>query len=292
MIDGLGLYYNEDLLTSAGVTPPTTWPEVLNIVSRLTVKNESTIVTSAIALGTTGNVEHASDILAVMMMQNGADLTVPTGKEAEETILFYRKFADPSDPVYTWNESMDNNVYAFATGRVAMILAPSWRAFDVKQISPNLRFKIVAIPQLPGSTVTWASYWVEGVSVKSKHPEQAWKFVKFLTSRETATKLYTEAAKTRLFGEPYARVDLKDSVAADPYVGAYVAQATSAKSFPLASRTFDNGINDKLIKYIEDAVNAVAGGSAPSAALETAATGFRQVLGTYGVSSAAAPGTR
>lgn len=292
MIDGLGLYYNEDLLTSAGVTPPTTWPEVLNIVPRLTVKNESTIVTSAIALGTTGNVEHASDILAVMMMQNGADLTVPTGKEAEETILFYRKFADPSDPVYTWNESMDNNVYAFATGRVAMILAPSWRAFDVKQISPNLRFKIVAIPQLPGSTVTWASYWVEGVSVKSKHPEQAWKFVKFLTSRETATKLYTEAAKTRLFGEPYARVDLKDSVAADPYVGAYVAQATSAKSFPLASRTFDNGINDKLIKYIEDAVNAVAGGSAPSAALETAATGFRQVLGTYGVSSAAAPGTR
>ncbi len=290
MIEGLGLYYNEDLFAAAGVTAPTTWEEVLSLVPRLTVKGDnSTIVTSAIALGTTGNIESFSDILATMMMQNGAKLTDPTGKEAEETLIFYRKFADPSDPVYTWNDTLDNSIYAFAIGKVAMILAPSWRAFDVKQISPELRFKIVPIPQLPGNTVTWASYWVEGVSTKSKYPKQAWEFVKYLTSREGATKLYTEAAKTRLFGEPYARIELANTIVDDPYVGAYVKQAQTAKSFPLASRTFDNGMNDKMIKYLLDAVNGLTSGSAPTAVLQTASAGFRQVLGSYGLTSATAP---
>lgn len=296
MIEGLGLYYNEDLFAAAGVTPPTTWEDVLNIVPKLTVKKDNAITTSAIALGTTGNIENWSDILATMMMQNGAKLIQPTSKEAEETMIFFRKFANPADPVYTWNETLDNSIYAFATGRVAMILAPSWRAFDIKEISstanPNIRFKIIPIPQLPGNTITWASYWVEGVSGKSKHQEAAWKFVQFLTSRETATKLYTEAAKTRLFGEPYARLDLASTINEDPYTGAFVKQAQNAKSFPLASRTFDNGLNDKMIKYFEDSVNAVAQGTAPSSALQTAANGFRQILGQYGlISGSPAPAT-
>jgi multiple sugar transport system substrate-binding protein len=287
MIDGLGLYYNEDLLATAGVTPPTTWEDVLNMVPKLTVRNGNDIITSAIALGTTGNIENFSDILATMMMQNGAKLTNPTTKEAEEALFFYRKFSNPSDSVYSWNETLDNSVYAFASGKVAMILAPSWRAFDIKQISPELRFKIIPIPQLPGNTVTWASYWVEGVSTKSKYKEQAWAFINYLASKEVVTKLYSEAAKTRLFGEPYARVDLSSAISQDPLAGAFVTQAPNAKSFPLAARTFDNGINDKMIKYLEDAVNGLNQGSAPAAVLQTVANGFRQVLGSYGLTSSA-----
>lgn len=287
-IDGLGLYYNEDLFAAAGVTVPTTWEDVLNMVPKLTVKNGNTITTSAIALGTTGNIENFSDILATMMLQNGATLVTPTSKEAEEALTFYRKFANPSDPVYTWNDTLDNSIYAFATGKVAMIIAPSWRAFDVKQMNSSLHFKIVPIPQLPGNTVTWASYWAEGVSSKTKYPKEAWQLVKYITSRDVVVRLYTEEAKARLFGEPYARVDLASSVAHDPYVGAYVSQASKAKSFPLASRTFDNGINDKLIKYMTDAVNGMAAGSAPQAVLSTMASGFTQVLGQYGLVSAAA----
>lgn len=287
MIDGLGLYYNEDLFAAAGVSAPTTWEELLAIVPKLTVRSENTILTSAIALGTAGNVEHFSDIVALMMMQNGAKLSAPTGTQAEEALQFYRKFANPSDPVYTWNDTLDNSIYAFSSGKVAMILAPSWRVFDIKQINPQLRFRVVPVPQLPGNTVTWASYWVEGVSAKSKYQQQAWEFVKYVTSREAATKLYTEAAKTRLFGEPYALVELGSSLTEDPYVGAYIKQATTAKSFPLASRTFDNGLNDKLSKYLEDAVNAVSQGTAPTQALDTAANGFRQVFSSYGLTTAA-----
>lgn len=288
-IDGLGLFYNEDLFAAAGLTPPATWEDVLNLVPKLTVKNDTTITTSAIALGTASNVEHFSDILATMMLQNGANLVDPSGKEAEETLIFYRKFSNPSDPVYTWNDTLDNSINAFANSKVAMIMAPSWRAFDIKQMNPDLHFKIAPIPQLPGNSVTWASYWVEGVSTKSKNQLQAWKFVKYLTSREGATKLYTEEAKIRLFGEPYARVDLADSLTQDPYVGAYVQQAKNAKTFPLASRTFDNGLNDKLIQYLTDAVNGVAQGSSPVAVLQTMSAGFRQILSQYGLVSSNPP---
>lgn len=290
-IDGLGLFYNEDLFAAAGVSPPTTWEDVLNIVPKLTVRQDNTIITSAIALGTTGNVEHFSDIFATMMMQNGAKLSAPTGQQAEEAITFYKKFANPSDPIYTWNDTMDNSIFAFASGKVAMIIAPSWRVFDVKQMSSTLRFKVVPIPQLPGNTVTWASYWVEGVSAKSKNAAAAWELVKFMTSRETTLKMYTEASKTRLFGEPYARVDMASLISEDPYAGAYMKQASTAKSFPLASRTFDNGINTNLIKYIEDAINSMTQGSSPTDALTTAANGFRQVLGNFGLSTGTAPTT-
>ncbi len=289
MFDGLGLYYNEDLFTAAGVSPPTTWPELLELVPRLTVKTDTQIQQSAIALGTTGNVENFSDIVGLMMMQNGARLTNPTGKEAEDTLMFYRKFANPTDPVYTWNETLDNSVYAFAVGKVAMILAPSWRAFEIKQINANLRFKIAQVPQLPGNTVNWASYWVGGVSTKSKNQAAGWTFLKYLIDKNTMTKLYAEESKTRLFGEPYARVDLGTTLTADPYLGAFIQEAPTAKSFPLASRTFDNGINDKLIQYMTDAVNAVGQGTAPTSALQTAAAGFSQVLTSYGITTGAAP---
>ena len=226
-----------------------------------------------------------SDILALMFLQNGANLKNLSGKEAEGTLIFYRKFADPSDPLYTWSDGMDSSIPAFANGRVAMILAPSWRAHDIAQLNPKLRFHIIPVPQLQGNNVAWASYWVEGVSSKSKNQEAAWEFVKYMTSSEGASKLYTEATKSRLFGEPYARMDMANTLANDPYAGAYEKQASFARSFPLASRTGDNGLNDRLIQYLTDAVNNVSSGMSPSQALVTLVQGFRQVFTSYNIST-------
>lgn len=288
MVEGLGLYYNEDLFAAAGITtPPSTWEELLALVPKLSKPEGTGFAVSAIALGTTGNIENFSDILATMFMQNGANLTIPKGKEAEETLAFYHKFSNPTDPVYTWNETMDNSMYAFALGKVSMIFAPSWRAFDIiemaKQVNPALKFKIAPIPQLPGNTVTWASYWAEGISEKSLYKKEAAEFLKFLISRESMLKLYAEESKIRLFGEPYARMDMANLLVSDPYAGPYISQAKDARSFPLASRTFDNGLNDRMMKYLENAVNAINSGSSPQQELDTVANGFSQVLSSYGL---------
>lgn len=290
MIDGLGLYYNEDLLRAAGVTPPSSWEDFRKSALTLTVKDQSgQIVTAGTALGTANNVEHFSDIVTLMFLQNGASPKNPTSKEAQEALSFYRLFAEKPNNV--WDGTMDNSITAFATGKVAMIFAPSWQAFTIKQTNPNLKFQIIPVPQLPGTTITWASYWVEGVSSKSKHQSEAWEFLKFLSSKDSLVTMYTEAAKdkSRMFGEPYSRIDLAQTVVNDPLVGTYVRQAPTAQSFFLSSRTYDNGINDRMIKYLEDAVNSLDKGVSIDAALQTVAAGFSQVLSNFGYS---APGSQ
>lgn len=283
MIDGLALLINQDIFDAAGVSPPKTWDDVQTAAQTLTVKDlNGQIRTAGIALGTAGNVEHFSDILALMMMQNGANLTNPVSSEASDALAYYRLFAE--EPNKSWDETKPNSIVAFAQGQVAMIFAPSWEALTVKSLNPTLKFKTIPVPQLPDAPgITWASYWVEGVANNSSHQKEAWEFLKYLSTKETMTKLYTNQANLRGFGEPYSRTDLAQTLTADPIVGAYIIQAPQAKSFPLASKTHDNGLNDRMIKYLEDAVNAVSQGSSPQSALQTAAQGFQQILSQYGI---------
>lgn len=283
MIDGLALFYNEDILKAAGKTPPTTWDELHQVALALTVKNTGgEIKTAGVALGTANNIEHFSDILALMLLQNSANLKNPVGPEASEALAFYRMFAEK--PNNTWDESQPNSISAFVGGRVAMIFAPSWEAFLIAAQNPNLKFKTAPVPQLPGTNITWASYWAEGVAQNSKYQKEAWQFLKFLSEKDNLVKLYSlETQSGRAFGEPYPRTDLAESLKDHPVVGAYILQAPQAKSFPLASRTYDNGLNDRLIKYLEDAVNSLTAGNSPDAALTTAAQGFQQILSQYGI---------
>ena len=209
----------------------------------------------------------------------------PGSADAAASLSFYHLFAE--EGINVWDETLDNSIVAFANGKVAMIFAPSWQVFTIRQINEQLKFQIIPVPQLAGTNTTWAAYWVEGVSGKSKHIDQSWEFLKYLTQKETLVTLYTEATKMRDFGEPYSRVDLAQTIMDDPYVGAYIKQAQTAQSFFLAGRTFDNGINDKMIKYLENAVNSLSDGVAPQAAMETAAVGFKQVLSNFGYNSSA-----
>jgi len=43
----------------------------------------------------------------------------------------------------------------------------------------------------------------------------------------------------------------------------------------------DGGINDEIIKYFEDAINSTLAGGDPQAALQTVASGVKQVLDKY-----------
>lgn len=280
-IDTLALFYNQDFFSAAGVSPPQTWDDLRQAAYRLTIRNEGgEIQRAGVAMGTTGNVWHWSDILGLMMLQNGADLTNPTGSLAEDALTYYTIFSK-TDRV--WNDTLPSSILAFATGKAAMIFGFSWDVFEVKSLNANLNFKVVPVPQLPGNEINWASFWVEGVAQKSENTQEAWDFLKFLSSKEIMEKLYQAQSKVRLFGEPYSRVEMAGSLQTDPLAAPFVSQAPKAQTWYLCSRTFDNGINDRMIKYFEDAVNAVNKGSSPESALNTAASGVAQILSQYGL---------
>ncbi len=281
-IDGLVLIVNDGLLKKAGVNKiPTTWDEVADAVVKLTVKEKGgAIVTSGIALGTVANVEHFSDIFGLMLVQNGGDLKKLTTPEASGALESYRKFAEP--PNNFWDETRPNSMTAFIQEKVGMIIAPSWEIMVIKTVNPDIKIKVVTIPTVPGAKpVSLASYWVEGVSRYSPNQIEAWKFGRYLTEKESMTKLYENEAKVRLFGEPYSRVDLAPLLVQNEYIGAVIKQADAYVSLPIISRTFDNGLNDAVVKYIENAINASSQGVSYNEALATAAKGINQVFSQY-----------
>jgi multiple sugar transport system substrate-binding protein len=284
-IDGLVLMYNEELFKKAGIgTAPVSWEDVLDDVAKLTVKNqEGKIVTSGIALGTASNVEHYSDILGLFLLQNGGDITQLGRPEAAGALESYRKFAE-SDSA-TWDELMPNSIQAFAQEKVAMIIAPSWEVLSIKAMNPNLSMKIVPVPVIPGSKpLSIASYWAEGVSRYSKNQPEAWKFLKFLSEKDSQTKMFELQSKVRLVGTAYSRQDLEQQLVNHEYLGAVIKQANGEgayRSIPLISRTYDGGLNDSIVAYIQNAINETIQGVSYEQALGTAESGVTQVLTNF-----------
>lgn len=286
--DALTLFINSDIFTSYAKVPPATWDDLRSLAIELTKKDDrGVIIQSGVALGRTENVDNWQEILALMMLQNGADLTNPTGQLAEDALTFFTLFA-ASDGV--WDASLPTSTAMFAGGKLAMYLAPSWRVFEITQLNPSLNFRTVPVPQLAkgGSNqkdVSYATYWVQGVSNKGQNKTAAWDFLKFISSSDSLSKLYANASKQRKFGEAYPRVDMAQLLTDHPVLGSIISQAPNARSWYLQSRTYDGptGINSLINKYFEDAVNAVNARSTAEKALPTAAQGVSQVLKQYGI---------
>ena len=285
--DALTLFINQDIFDKAGKTAPTNWDDFRSLAKELTIKDDQGVITQAgAAMGRTENVDNWPEILALLMIQNGVDLGSPTGTAAEGALTYFTLFST-TDGV--WDSTLPSSTQAFAAGKLAMYIGPSWRAFDIEAQNPNLKFKTVTVPQLPKdnpsqSDITYATYWAEGVWSGSTHKAVAWDFLKFLSTQNSLTKLYQNESKVRSFGEPYSRTDMASLLTVHPILGSVISQATGAQSWYLDSRTFDGptGINTQMINYFGDAVNAVANGtSSVTQALATAAQGVQQILAQY-----------
>jgi len=172
-----------------------------------------------------------------MLAQNG--VSYPDGLDSKkgEDVLTYYALYNTTDKV--WDASFPNSLQAFANGQTAMIFAPSWRAFDILSYNPRLNYKVVPVPQIPRyeeryGRVSWASFWAESVSSKCAHPEEAWEFIKYLSSKEVQQKLYANEAVLRPFGELYSRRGLKDALMGDATAKAFLQDADVAVMWPIA----------------------------------------------------------
>lgn len=209
-IDTLVMYYNRDLFNNAGIPlPPTNWTDLQSFVKKLTYQNkEGQLIQSGVALGTAYNVEQCADILSLLMMQNGAQMTeggkvtfhlLPAGVDktynpGPDALRFYTDFASPGKEVYTWNYTFANSIDAFAQGKVAMIFGYSYHLPYIEAIRQGkLNYGIAKIPQIEGRPeVNFANYWVQTVSKKSKYINEAWDFIQFIIKKDEAKKYLTK----------------------------------------------------------------------------------------------------
>jgi multiple sugar transport system substrate-binding protein len=266
-VDTLAMFYNRDLLDKAGIAePPKTWGEFQQAAKRLTkLDAQGNVIQAGAALGTGANVERAADLVALLMMQNGTQMTDENGfatfnlipatlrgrpaPPGEEAVVFYTDFANPTKEVYTWNLNMPNSMETFVTGRSAFFFGYSYHIPTIRTRAPKLDLGIAKVPQIEGNPETnYANYWVESVSKKSAHPHEAWDFIQFATTAQQAPN-YLAAAK-----HPTALRALIGSQLEDLDLGIFASQVLTAKSWyrgkdPVVAEKALGDLVDAAVKY-------------------------------------------
>lgn len=244
--DTLAMYYNKDLFNNAGITsPPAYWNrEFQQSVKKMTKQdNRGQIVQSGVALGGSANVERATDILSVLMMQNGTEMLNDNGivrfhiqpesfkdknyNPGLDALRFYTDFSNPAKEVYCWNKTLENSLSLFTRGKLAMMFGYTYMLPQIKADAPKLNFAVAPLPQIEGNahSINFANYWVEAVAKKSEHPDVAWDFVQF-AAKPAQAKLYLDKAK-----KPTALRALVDEQAEDRDIGVFAGQTLTARSW-------------------------------------------------------------
>ena len=239
-VDTLALYYNKDTLNSAGITRPAqTWEEFNSDVEAITrLDGRGNIIQSAAAIGTAKNINRSTDILAALMIQSGVQMTDAENSSAtfsrlvnntavgETALKYYTDFANPSVRTYTWNDAQHYSVDAFTEGRTAMMFNYSHQISVLKGKAARLNFGVAPIPQIsPNDAKTYANYWAVTVSNRSQFPDNAWKFLLHLTSKDGASNYLNATLR------PAARRDLVELQRNDLDLGVFAIQALSARSW-------------------------------------------------------------
>lgn len=192
--DPMILYWNRDLLAAAGFAKaPQYWEEMAEFSQKVTKRDDAGgIVRSAIALGEYANIDHAKDIIALLIQQAGGSITsfdstgrlVPSltlrlagqpSQSAESALRFYTEFADPSKTHFSWNRSLPSSRAEFAAGDLALYLGYSSEATQLARMNPNLNYAGAAIPQskVASRATNAARVYALAVSRTTRNPQGA-----------------------------------------------------------------------------------------------------------------------
>ncbi len=292
-IDGLALVYNQDLMNQAGVTAvPATWDDVRQAAAKITKKDaKGAITTGGIAMGTANNVDHFSEILGLLMAQNGVSITNSQGQVTfgnslspdgnnlgAEALAFYTLFSTTEK---VWADNLEASTLAFSKGNVGMILVPSWRVASLVEQNPQLQIRVTAAPQLAANqNVGYASYWVETVPKTSSNQAEAWKFLTWLSQKEQQKKLFSSSQDIHSLAQAPANKAAASIVSSDILLAPYIDQAAGYRASIFASNTGAQELNGEIDAALAEAITAALKGSDRQAAAAEALTAAATQVGT------------
>lgn len=186
--DTIGLWYNKKLFDAAGVTYPDetwTWEDLREVAQRLTTKDKS-------VYGIAAELNNQATYYNTIAQAGGYALSpdgTASGYDQPATIEGLKFWTDLiKDGLSPTQQQMTDSkpVEMFESGKVAMYYSGSWFAGrfnknaatkDTIDVAPLPAGKNKAVVTHGGTNV---------VSAKSKHTDAAWKFVRFLGSKEAA----------------------------------------------------------------------------------------------------------
>ena len=263
-VDTLAMYVNKDLLNAAGIANiPENWDDFQTAVKRLVKTDDSgAILQAGAALGTGKNIERSPDIVAALMMQNGAEMAAADGSPtfnrsplalegqrdmppAYQALSFYTDFSNPGKDVYTWNDQQPNSLDAFIQGKVAFFFGYSYHLPVIRARAPKLNLAMAKMPQIQGNpVVNYANYWAWTVSKKTKAPDNAWNMLNFFRKPEENKKYLDVALRPAAL-----RSQLSDQLE-NEQIGVFASQVLTAQSWYKGNDP--KAMEDALVGLIED----------------------------------------
>jgi multiple sugar transport system substrate-binding protein len=258
-VNGLALIYNKDLLTAAGVQPPSTWDDLKAAAAKLTNGGKYGLAFSAIPS------EEGTWQFLPFFWSNGAELSrldSPQGVQALTYVTDLVASGSASKSVVTWNQ---NDVAdQFVAGNAAMMVNGSWNLARLDE-QQALHYGVVPIPvpKAGAKPVVALGGEVGAVPVTSGPTQQAAGKVLSCVLAEPTMLQWSKA---------HAYIPSKTAVAAkfgaeQPAMRAFVDEVGSARS-----RTAELGEKyPKVSQALGDAIQASLTGKSPAdQALKTA----------------------
>ncbi len=172
----LALYYNVDMLKKAGVNPPVTWDDLSAAAKKLTKPG-----VYALAISAVGNEEGTFQYLP-WLLSSGATITKLDSPESIRSLTYLTnliKNGSMSSEVINWTQADAEK--QFATGRAAMMVNGPWNLQAVQTDAPTMNWYLAKIPRdKKFSSVLGGENM--GITASSQHPDEAWAFLKFMSS--------------------------------------------------------------------------------------------------------------
>jgi len=192
------IYYNKDLFDQAGVPyPPAdpaeawTWDEFVEVAKKMTVVEDGKVV----QYGVHGFDANLQNIVAMIFSNEGQmfseDLTEatfddPAVIEVLQSILDLRTVHGVASSARFLEQAGMSSAHMLATGRVAMVVDGTWALQELSQMDFEVGIGVLPIFKKPATTDI---AHLHVASKATKHPEEAWKLLSFLSSEWYQTDL-------------------------------------------------------------------------------------------------------
>ena len=191
-----GLYYNKDLFDAARVRYPDeswTWRELMDAAA--TLSNPARNGGKKGIVGLLAGFKMV-DWLPFYYQAGGAvwnaEKNVPD-LDNERALRSLRFLKDVSGDFLMSQSNSERGGLGpytfFQNGQAAMLIDGSWRTPQLKKEGKGLRFGVAPLPRGDRAmSVSSSCYW--GISAQTKHPQEAWKLAKFLSSTDALTRYW------------------------------------------------------------------------------------------------------
>jgi len=278
-----GVLVNPALFQKANLTYPPQWKTFADVIAdakKLTEMDKGTMTVAGFDPVTADGLP--ATLLAGILEQGGdyyaADkrhfnFDTPEAHKMLQMMVDWVEKDKVVDPV-VFNDQSNEVSTSFFTGNIAIGFRGVWAAATGQKDYPDFKFDYVEMPTYFGGERRFAadSGWGAVVSAHSKHPAEAWKFVKYVTTQQENALIYN--SDTATIPALKALVENPDQVLAkEPWIkptldllshGQYIGNLTDHDKvlyeiiYPTALEAMQGTMSvDEALKKIDTDANAV-----------------------------------